>query len=203
LGLAYFHNDAPKVTGSGTFQLPPVGSIISAATGAFTSTNASSVIGLPDHANFGIVQKLTSDLDVRGGVTWTQWSSFKQELITFANPAQPPSLMVENWRDTISLSLGASYKLTPSWVLRGGLSYDETPVPDPQHRDLRLPDASRYGIAIGAGYALSDSTTIDLAYQHLFGGTVSMHVVTSTADQIVGTTNVSADILAFQVTYRY
>lgn len=205
LGLAYFHNDATKVTGSATFSLgqSAVGSVISAATGAFTNTGASSLIGLPDHANFGIIQKLTPDLDVRGGVTWTQWSSFKQELVTFTNPNQPPSLMIENWRDTVTLSLGTTYKLTPDIVLRGGLSYDETPVPDPQHRDLRLPDASRYGIAIGAGYALSDSTTIDVAYQHLFGGTVSMHVATSTADQIVGTTNLSADLLAFQVTYRY
>jgi long-chain fatty acid transport protein len=203
VGLAYFHNDATTVSGSARFGRPAIGDVIAAASGAFTDSTAHSTINLPDHANFGIVQALTPDLDVRGGVTWTQWSSFKQELILFANPNQPPALMVENWRDTIGFSLGATYKVSPVLVLRGGVSYDETPVPDSLHRDLRLPDASRYGIAIGAGYRLTDSTTIDLAYQHLFGGSVGDNVVTATGDKIVGRTDLSADLVALQVTYRY
>jgi long-chain fatty acid transport protein len=203
IGLAYFHNDAATVSGSARFSRSAIGDVIAAASGAFTETPAHSTIDFPDHANFGIVQALTPEIDVRGGVTWTQWSSFKQELILFSNPNQPPSLMVENWRDTINVALGATYKASPVLVLRAGLSYDETPVPDSLHRDLRLPDASRYGIAIGAGYHVTDSTTIDLAYQHLFGGSVGDNVITATGDKIVGRTDLSADLVALQVTYRY
>lgn len=203
IGVSYFHNDAAKVTGSAKFGLSPVGSVISAATGAFTPADASSLIDLPDHANVGIVQKLTPELDVRGGLTWTQWSSFKQELITFSNPAQAPALMVENWRDTVTVAVGTTYRVDPALVLRGGLSYDQTPVPDPAHRDARLPDASRYGLAVGCGYSLTDSTSIDVAYEHLFGGSVGLNVTTATGDRIIGTTRLSADLIALQVNVRY
>jgi long-chain fatty acid transport protein len=177
--------------------------VIAAASGAFVNTDAASTIGLPDHANFGIVQAITPELDLRAGVTWTQWSSFQQELISFSNPKQPPALMIENWHDTVTVGVGGSYKLNPATVLRAGFSYDETPVPDPAHRDARLPDASRYGIAVGAGYELTPSTTIDVAYQHLFGGGVGLNVTTATGDHIVGTTRLSADLVALQVSFRY
>jgi long-chain fatty acid transport protein len=203
IGLAYFHNDASTVSGSARFGRPAVGDVIAAASGAFSETRTSGVIGFPDHANFGIVQAVTPDLDLRGGVTWTQWSSFKQELFVFDNPNQPPSLMVENWHDTIGVALGTTYKVSPTLVLRAGVSYDETPIPDSLHRDPRLPDASRYGIAIGAGYRLTESTSIDLAYQHLFGGSVGVNVTTGTGDKITGRTDLSADLVALQVTYRY
>ena len=203
IGVAYFHSDAARVTGSVQFGLSPVGSVISVATGAFTPADASSLIGYPDHATVGIVQSLTPELDLRAGATWTQWSSFKQELITFSNPAQAPSLMVENWRDTIALGLGTTYRVDPVLVLRAGLSYDQTPVPDPAHRDARLPDSSRYGVAVGCGYSLTDSTSIDLAYEHLFGGSAGLNVTTATGDRIVGTTRLSADLVALQVNVRY
>ena len=203
LGLSYFHNDAANVTGSARFGRTAIGDIIAAASGAFTNTDAHSTIDFPDHATFGIVQSVTPELDLRAGVTWMQWSSFKQELILFSNPNQPPSLMVENWHDTVNVALGATYKVSPTLVVRGGLSYDETPVPDSLHRDLRLPDASRYGISIGAGYKLTDAITIDLAYQHLIGGSVGVNVLTGTGDQITGRTNLSADLVALQMTYRY
>lgn len=203
IGLAYFHNDAAKATGSAQFGRSPIGNVIAAASGAFVNTDASSTIALPDHANFGIVQALTPEIDARFGATWTQWSSFKQELITFANPKQPPSLMAENWRDTVTLAVGATYKLTPATVLRAGFSFDQTPIPDPQHRDARLPDSNRYGLAVGAGYRLSPSTRIDFAYQHLFGETVGLNVTSAAGDQLLGSTGLSADIIAFQVTYEY
>lgn len=203
LGAAYFHNGAAKTTGSAQFGLSPVGNVIAAATGTFMNTDAASTITLPDHANFGIVQGITPEIDVRAGLTWTQWHSFNQELISFANPNQPPALMIENWRNTITVALGGTYKLNPQTVLRAGVNYDQTPIPDPAHRDLRLPDSSRYGVSVGAGYQLTPAISIDVAYQHLFGGNVGVNVTTSTGDAIVGNTHVSADLLAFQVNYKY
>ena len=203
VGIAYFHNDAAKVTGSARFARSPIGDVIAAVSGAFTNTDASSLINLPDHANFGIVQSLTPDLDVRAGLTWTQWSSFKEERIVFANPNQPDSVMPENWRDTVTLSLGGNYRVSPALVVRAGFAYDETPIPDAAHRDARLPDSDRYTAAIGAGYTLTPSTTIDFAYQHVFGTSVALRPPSTVGDQLIGTTDLSADIVALQVTYRY
>jgi long-chain fatty acid transport protein len=46
--------------------------------------------------------------------------------------------------------------------------FDQTPVPGPQERSARIPDADRYWISAGASWLLSPAITIDLAYSHLF-----------------------------------
>ena len=109
----------------------------------------------------------------------------------------------ESWRDTVTVSVGGTYKLTPDLILRAGLGFDQTPVPDPQHRDARLPDASRIETAIGFGYRITPATSVDVAYEHLFGDTVKLNTVTPTGDLTVGTTNLSADIFAVQLTVRF
>jgi long-chain fatty acid transport protein len=204
LGFAYFHSDAANLTGSGRFGRPTLGNIIAATTGTFVDSDTAAVIALPDHLNLGLVQKLSPELDLRLGFSWTQWSSFNEERITFRNPLQPDALTNENWRDTVTVSVGGSYRLTPDLVLRAGLGYDQTPIPDPPHRDPRLPDASRIEAAIGAGYQLTAATSVDVAYEHLFGiGNAKTDMTTATGDHIVGTTRLSADIFAVQLTVRY
>jgi long-chain fatty acid transport protein len=204
LGIAYFHNDATNVMGSGRFGRPTLGNAIAAATGLFVDSDTAALLGLPDHLNLGIVQSISPDLDLRAGVAWTQWSSFKEERITFRNPLQPDALTNENWHDTVTVSVGGTYKLTPDLVLRAGLGYDETPIPDPQHRDPRLPDASRIQTAIGFGYQITPATSVDVAYEHLFGiGNDKTDMTTATGDRIVGNTRLSADIFAVQLRVRY
>jgi len=203
IGLAYFHNDAAKVTGTARFGLSPVGAIISAASGAFVNTGAGGVIAYPDRANVGVVQQITPDLDLRAGLTWTQWSSFKEERIIFANPAQPTALTIENWQDTVTVAVGGTYQLNPVLKLRAGIGYDQTPVPDPMHRTPRLPDTDRINLAAGLGYQLTDAIGLDAAYEHVFGGTARLNVISATGDVLSGTTHLSADLFALQLTYRF
>ena len=150
------------------------------------------------------MQSLSPELDLRAGLTWTQWSSFKEERITFANTRQPDALTVENWHDTVTVAVGGTYKLLPSLVLRAGVDYNPTPIPDPQHRDPRLPDASRIEAAIGFGYSITPATSVDVAYEHLFGlYKAKTDMTTPTGDRIVGNTRLSADIFAVQLVVRY
>jgi long-chain fatty acid transport protein len=203
VGIAYFYNSTAQSSGSAQFTRSAVGDIVAAASGAFTNTNASARIGYPDHLNIGVVQQLSPEIDVRGGFTWTQWNSFKEVRIAFGNPNQPDATTAENWRDTYSFALGMTYKPAARWVLRTGISYDQTPVRAAVFRNPRLPDANRITPAIGAGYQLTDSTSIDLAYEHILGGSVGLNVVSATGDTLVGKTNLSADIVALQLTIRY
>jgi long-chain fatty acid transport protein len=204
LGIAYFWNDSAGIKGSARFERPALGNAIAAATGAFVDTDARLALDYPDHLNFGVVQALSPEMDVRFGLSWVRWSSFKEERIVFRNPLQPDALTNENWHDTVIVSLGGSYRLNPELVLRAGLGYDPTPIPDPQHRDPRLPDESRIELALGAGYSLTPDTTVDFAYEHLFGvGGAKTDMITATGDHIVGSTQLSADILMLQLTVRY
>jgi long-chain fatty acid transport protein len=203
VGIAYFHNNSARATGPARFSLSAAGSAIAGATGTFYNTSASGDIPYPDRVSFGVVHNITPDLDIRGGFTWTQWDSFQTESITFGNPLQPPAVMSERWRNTVTVSLGGNYRIAPDWSLRAGLEYDETPIPGASNRDPRIPDSSRIEAAIGASYAVSSSTSVDFAYEHLFGGAVGSADVSPTGDQLNGSTRLSADIFAIQVTYSY
>jgi long-chain fatty acid transport protein len=204
LGVAYFWNDSATIEGSARFGRPNLGNAIAAATGAFVDSDARLLLAYPDHLNVGVVQALSPELDVRLGASWVQWSSFKEERFVFRNPLQPDAVTNENWHDTFMVSVGGSYRLNPDLVLRAGLGYDETPIPDAQHRDPRLPDASRIQLAFGLGYQITPATSVDVAYEHLFGvGNNKTDMTTATGDRIVGTTKLSADIFAVQLKVRY
>jgi long-chain fatty acid transport protein len=203
IGFTYFYNNAAHLSGSAGFARPGVGDIVSAASGAFVDTSAAGSIHYPNRASLAVVQQLSPDLDVRAGVAWTQWSSFKEQRVSFGNPNQPDAVTLENWRDTYSFAGGITYAPAPLWKLRFGISYDQTPIRNAIYRTPRLPDADRITPAIGVGYDLTDATTIDFAYQHIFGGTVGLNIASASSDRLVGKTDFSVDVVALQLTFRY
>ena len=77
-------------------------------------------------------------------------------------------MVTENWTRSLRYSAGANYRLNDRWLLRGGLAYDQEPIPDAQHRTPRIPGNDRRWLALGAGYQASDSLRLDLGYAHLF-----------------------------------
>jgi long-chain fatty acid transport protein len=203
IGVAYFYSDAAQLKGTANFTRPAIGDLIAAGSGAFINTGASAALAYPDHLNIGVVQQLSPVFDVRGSVTWTQWSSFKQLLILFSNPNQPAELTAENWRDTYGVALGMTYRPSERWVLRTGISYDQSPIRDASFRTPRLPDASRITPAMGIGYELTETASLDLAYEHVFGGGVGLVAGSPTGDILQGETEVSADVVAVQLTLKY
>jgi long-chain fatty acid transport protein len=203
LGLAYFYNQAARLSGSAEFERPAVGNVLSAVSGAFVNTRAAARLPYPDRLNFGVVHEVSPALDVRAGLTWTLWHSLKELRIQFANPNQPDAVTDDSWRDRVAYAIGATYKVDPALVLRGGFSYDPTPVPDPMHREPRIPDADRLMIAFGAGYAWSDNSRIDVAYEHIFNHTGAIDASSPSGDRLIGKTQLSADIFAVQLTLKY
>jgi long-chain fatty acid transport protein len=202
-GVAYFYSGSAKLTGSAQFQRSAIGDIISALSGAFSDTTAASTLPFPDHLNFGVIQALSPALDIRAGLTWTRWSSFRDLRIAFANPNQPDTVTVENWRDVYEYALGATYQANAAVKLRAGIAYDTTPIPNAEHRTPRLPDASRLNAALGIGYALSQTTHMDIAYEHVFAGAAPLDVVSASGDRLIGKTRPSGDILAVQLNFRF
>ena len=194
LGLAYFYNQAANLSGAAEFERPEVGNVISAVSGEFVQTEAAARLAYPDRLNFGVVHAVSPALDVRAGLAWTLWHSLKELRIHFANPDQPDAVTNDNWRDQLAYAIGGIYKVDPAFVLRAGVSYDPTPVPDATHREPRIPDSDRLMLAIGAGYAWSDETRIDIAYEHIFNNTGSIDVSSPSGDRLSGKTRLSAHL---------
>ncbi len=111
-------------------------------TGLFMDGDIEATVNLPASFSFSLAHRV-SKFTWLADVTWTGWSSFEELRIKYDNPAQPDSVTTYDWEDTMRYSVGLDYLLSNRWVLRTGLAYDETPVPDKERRTPRLPGNDR------------------------------------------------------------
>lgn len=136
------------------------------STGA-AKRDASLDVELPDTVELSIYHEINDSWAVHGDVLWTNWSKFKQ-LAPQVHPGIDPLLLVqENWEDTYRYSIGATYKHSDKVTFRFGVALDESPV-STAHRTLRIPDADRLWVSVGATIKLSPCCNLDLGYTHIF-----------------------------------
>jgi long-chain fatty acid transport protein len=139
--------------------------------------DASLKIETPESVDFSVTQQLTDAWTLYAGSTWTRWSRLKD--ITVNNDgvtsaqggALSPALFgtiteEQNWHDTWAYAIGTSYQLNKQWVLRTGLSFDQSPTNN-LDRSPRIPTGDRTIFSLGAGYNVTDDLTIDVAYSYL------------------------------------
>lgn len=135
--------------------------------GVMPKENVRADLDLPASVSMGLHRAIGDWASVMLGMTWTEWSSF-EELAVYNDRGELRSYTDENWEDNMRYSLGFNYFLDPDWVLRCGVAYDETPVPDMKHRTARIPDADRIWTSAGVGYTFNESLSLDAGYTHLF-----------------------------------
>ena len=134
---------------------------------SFPNQGVKGDITLPASASLSAYHRINSQWAVMADIMWTEWSTFDKLVIEF-DGALPDSVTTENWDDNWRYSVGANYTPNDRLVLRGGLAYDETPIPDAKHRTPRIPGEDRFWVAFGAGYKLTKQMNIDFGYAHLF-----------------------------------
>ncbi|MCQ9379875.1 OmpP1/FadL family transporter [Methyloversatilis sp. XJ19-49] len=166
-------------------------------------TPAFARIELPDTFSVAVHHQITDRWEAMGDYTWTGWSSFKSLDVrndtTGARLTNPEYDFRDSWR----IGYGAAYKYTEALKLRFGVAFDKSPVHDETTRTLTLPDSDRYWVAIGARYALSPKSTIDVGYAHIFFDREGIDrrtiVGTTPTGQIIrGKFDTSADLLSVQ-----
>ena len=136
--VSYHLGAKTKVT-SGTFSLLGLSG---------QSFDASLDVDTPESVNFSVTHQLNDDWTVYLGSTWTRWSRFKE--ITIENTGLPAVLRnslstvteEENGHDTWAHAVGIAYKLNKQWVLRSGLSVDQSPTNN-TNRSPRIPTGDR------------------------------------------------------------
>ena len=93
--------------------------------------------------------------------------------------------LYQNWDDQLVIATGLQYTLDETLDLRAGYNYGKNPIPDEYVNPL-FPAIVENHATLGAGWKLSDSGRIDLAFSHAFeidqqnsnplsGGVVSFH----------------------------
>ncbi|QXI27260.1 OmpP1/FadL family transporter [Pseudomonas vanderleydeniana] len=139
--------------------------------------DASLKIETPESYDLSVTQDINDAWKLYAGATWTRWSRLKDitvnnEGVTAAGGgALSPTLFSsisepQNWHDTWAYAVGTSYQLNKQWVVRTGLTFDQSPTNNTD-RSPRIPTGDRTIISAGLGYAVSDNLTIDAAVSYL------------------------------------
>lgn len=177
--------------------------LVGAGSTLFTDTGASAGINLPETLSLSLRQTFDSKWTMLADVTWTKWSRFDKLVVNYAN-AQPTTTIPENWQDSLRYSLGVNYQADAKWIYRAGLALDETPIATAEDRTPRLPDSDRTWLSLGVGYKMSNTSSIDVGYTHIFfDDTPINNTDASFKHTLTGTYAVSADIFSAQYSWKF
>ncbi len=205
-GVAYRSSIQHDIDGKIDYNVPAALTSTLAALNMFSDGGASASIDLPDTFSISLYHRFAEKWAVMADVTWTKWSLFDELKATFDDNT-PDSVTTENWEDTWRYALGLTYYANENWTFRTGVAFDETPVPDAQHRTPRIPCEDRIWAAFGMGYKISDRFGIDIGYAHLFLDDPEINKSATGEDQLrgalQGTFDASVDILSVQLNIAF
>lgn len=204
LGMTYhskvsYHLDAKTKVTDGIFSVLGVSG---------ESYDASLDVDTPESVDFSVTHQLNNDWTLYAGSTWTRWSRFKE--LTIENSGLPPLLSgslgtiteEQNWHDTWAHAIGAAYRLNNQWVLRAGLSVDQSPANN-TNRGPRIPTGDRTVISFGAGWTPVEDVTVDVAYSYLQEESVQVNHTSTTRGAYRSKYQNSANGLGASVSYRF
>lgn len=140
-----------------------------------TNTLNSNALSLPAMVTFSAYQDVNPRLALLGSAIYAAWDSFKiiqlNNVTAFSSELSQSTLVnttaIEDYKNVWRFAIGANYRLTPLWMLRTGVGYDETPTITSQ-RDIRLPDANRWALSIGTHFQASPVLGFDFGYTYLW-----------------------------------
>lgn len=121
---------------------------------------------LPESLVASGYKRLDDHWSVMGDVIWTRWSHLEELRIRF-DDASADNVTRYDWKDSWRFSLGAEYRMSAQWSFRGGLALDQSPIPNAQRRNPRLPGSDRRWITLGTSYRVNDRLRVDFAYAYV------------------------------------
>ena len=142
----------------------------------------------PEQVQGGVAYRFgaAKSLLVEADATWTRWgiNDTQSQYVTYtAGPETGNTtamIINRNWDDTTKYSLGAEWTINPTITLRGGYTWDPTPVPD-ESLDFIWPDGDKHTFALGTGITFG-AFTIDIAAS--YANITGKRVITGESDAL-------------------
>jgi long-chain fatty acid transport protein len=197
LGATYHSDTRQNIDGTSDFEGVPA-----PLAGMFTDSAGSTRVHLPESLSLSAAWAAGERLTLLADYTWTAWSRHRDLVVHFAN-GLPDSTSVYNWHDVGFYSLGASYRLSPSWLLRAGVAYDESPVPDAAHRSPLGPDNDRRWYALGLNYVAGASFSIDAALAYVDVADAAIDSTDALGHTLTGEYSLNGRFVSVQANWRY
>ena len=159
----------------------------------------------PSVTTLSISYGFTDDFRLMADYQSTGWSSLHDVTIKRASGTVVGSEPF-HWDDTDFFSIGAEFDISDAFTIRGGVAQDESPTND-THRTPRLPDADRMLYSIGATWHMSESMSIDAAFQRI---TIENPTINLAVDAAAGNTSTlvgefdgHANLFGVSMQYRF
>ena len=124
-------------------------------------------LNTPEKVTVGLTQAINPVTRINLGFEWDNWSRLKNIAILPVVAGNVGSALPLNYNDGYTYAIGAEYDWSPSLTVRAGVAYEVSPI-DFTNRSVRLPDADRVNLSLGASYRWSEKLTLNLAYSHFF-----------------------------------
>jgi len=135
IGLSYLGSDDFPIVGHSNVQVPQLNQ-------EFEQVIDQYVFFTPYRISLGGAYQISERLKASMDLVWLGWSKYHD------NHGKSPE---QKWKDTVSPRLGVEYFLFDKINLRGGFSFEPSPVP-PQTGRQNFVDNDREIFTIGAGY---------------------------------------------------
>lgn len=127
----------------------------------------------PESIQAGVRYFASKKFSVEFDMTWTRWSILEKQVENVVLKGIPGIGNVpisfdheRDWEDTIQYKIGAEWGLMDNVALRGGYTYDPTPVPDHTY-DLGWPDTDRSIFNVGCGWGITENWVLDSVVQYV------------------------------------
>jgi long-chain fatty acid transport protein len=203
MGIHYRSSVDYELEGSTSFSNVPAAI---AANPLVSNSNVKLDLKTPANLSFSAVHRLNNQWELLADVTWTEWSKISQlPLVRTSGPASGATLdtLTFNFDDTWRVAIGANYKMGGPWTFRGGVAYDQSPVPNAETRSVRLPDNDRYWLSLGATYQMSKAGRFDFGYSFVQVKDADINNNQAAAGRGVVTGTYEATVNIFSVSYQH
>ena len=209
VGVTYRSRVKYTLEGSVRFENRPAALAASAPDG-----NIKLDVSMPDSFSMALSHQMSDRLQWLLDITWTGWNVLNRFEAVRTNNIPASGAVLQsipyNWHNTWRAGLGANYRMNDAWILKAGVAIDQSPTNN-NDRGVRLPDADRTWLAVGAKYRLGPASAIDLGYAHVFvrGASINSNAggvnQTSTAAfaLVSGSYASSVDILSAQYSLNF
>lgn len=203
-GVTYRSEIDHTLEGTASFDAPAQVRAVLTAAGiqAFAPESAATAdLTTPETVEFSLSQDIGA-FGLHATAAWTNWSSFEEIRIRFANPAQPDAVDEQFYQDTWFLSLGGTYRASDSLQFRAGVAHDGR-ASQTQYRTPRIPDEERTWISAGVSWQPMDGLSVDAGCAHLFVKNADIDITTGTGNRLAGEFDSTADIVTVAARYQF
>lgn len=124
-------------------------------------------LNLPEMWEVSGYNRVDPQWAIHYSLAYTSWSQF-QQLKATGSQGQQLFYKEEGYKDAYRIALGTTYYMDDNWTFRGGIAFDDSPVPADK-RSISIPDQDRLWLSTGATYAFNKDASVDVGVSYMHG----------------------------------